>query len=182
MANYISKEYLDKFISTDTRFTALFSESRSARSQGKPAYGKSVFLSHKHHETTILQQAIALLKGLGVQVYVDWQDDGMPSTTSGNTAKRIKDKITQMDKFILLATEAAIASKWCNWELGFGDAKKYPNNIAVMPILNTPTSSWSGQEYLQIYPIITSEYLYTKGDYYVEFQGNKIKLSDWLRR
>lgn len=53
----------------------------------------------------------------------------MPKVTSAETATRIKDRISRCDKFILLATNGAIDSKWCNWELGFGDAK---NIISIL--------------------------------------------------
>ena len=42
--------------------------------------------------------------------------------------EKLKEKIEIADKFILLATEKAINSKWCNWELGLGDAAKYMKN------------------------------------------------------
>ncbi len=39
----------------------------------------------------------------------------MPKTTSGVTATKIKQQIKKYDKFILIATDGAIDSKWCNW-------------------------------------------------------------------
>lgn len=152
----------------------------------------TVFLSHKHDERAKLEGAISFLKQFGVDIYVDWLDEGMPKTTSGTTAVRIKDKIRQNHKFILLATEAAINSKWCNWELGLGDAAKYVNNIAIFPVKNDYVD-FTGNEYLQIYPYI--EYLgsggYIKNLYkssgaYVVFpsvNGNDkiVSLADWLR-
>lgn len=53
----------------------------------------------------------------------------MPQVTSGETAIRIKDRIDKCDKFILLATDKAVESKWCNWELGYGDAKNIQGEI-----------------------------------------------------
>ena len=143
----------------------------------------------------IIKQAITLLNKLGVSVYVDWLDSGMPKYTDGSTAKRIKDKIRQNDKFILLATESAINSKWCNWELGLGDAAKYINNIALFPI-NKSSQSFYGSEYLRIYPRIeyqdgTTKYtsgFYIPSGYYVIYpvdeSGNSIiySLKDWLKR
>lgn len=41
------------------------------------------------------------------------------------------------DRFILLATDNAIGAPWCNWELGYGDAQKYKDKIAILPIKNT---------------------------------------------
>lgn len=114
----------------------------------------TVFLSHKHEETEELDGAITLLNNLGVDVYVDWQDKEMPKNTNGATASLIKRKIRENRKFILLATESAIASKWCNWELGYGDSQKYKEHIAVFPIRNTYDPNFSGSEYLAIYPAI----------------------------
>ncbi len=151
-----------------------------------------IFLSHKHDEKEYMEGAISLLKSYGVDVYVDWLDEGMPKTTSGNTAVRIKQKIKENHKFILLATEGAINSKWCNWELGLGDAEKYIDHIAILPV-KKEYSDFSGSEYLEIYPYIFNidSYQYFKGDYrsrgtYVVFpsvNGNDriIPITEWLR-
>ena len=78
----------------------------------------------------------------------------MPARTCGRTAENIKEKIKKYDKFILVATEGAIASKWCNWELGFGDAQKYAyGKIALFPI-RYDEKDWSESEYLELYPVI----------------------------
>lgn len=114
----------------------------------------TIFLSHKHNEIEELDSAISLLKSFRVSVYVDWLDDGMPEKTSGETALRIKEKIKENKKFVFLGTEGAIASKWCNWELGFGDSNRFIRDIAILPIRNSNYSSYSGFEYLQIYPTI----------------------------
>lgn len=151
-----------------------------------------IFLSHKHDEKELLEGAISLLKTYGVDVYVDWLDDGMPKTTSGQTAVRIKEKIKENHKFILLATEGAINSKWCNWELGLGDAAKYIENIALLPI-KKDYNDFSGSEYLEIYPYIFNidYYQFFKGDYrsqgtyvvYPSVNGNDrvIPIAQWLR-
>ncbi|MDO6745569.1 hypothetical protein Q4553_13450 [Tenacibaculum soleae] len=156
----------------------------------------TIFLSHKHNELEELDSAISLLKSFGVNIYVDWQDEAMPEITSGITAQKIKEKIKINQKFILLATEGAINSKWCNWELGHGDAEKYLDNIAIFPIRDN-YRNYSGSEYLQIYPRI--EYVeentveraiggFFQRGYYVIMPKNKdgtssyYKLSYWLRR
>lgn len=181
MNNYISKELLTD-IRKEAKFQSVLNESIGAHQRNARSNEISVFLSHRHSDKIILENVIALLKGLGVDVYVDWNDDGMPSTTSGYTATRIKQKIRECKKFILLATEDAIASKWCNWELGYGDAWKYNKNIAIMPITEKRNSVFSGSEYLQIYPIIKTEYMYTLGTYYVEYNRGKMELAEWLKQ
>lgn len=139
----------------------------------------SVFLSHKHDELTPLQNVIALLNLNGVEVYVDWMDSTMPQQPNSHTAAKLKEKIAECRKFILLATAGAINSKWCNWELGLGDVHKYADHIALLPVAS-PGGDWPGNEYLQIYPAIMTKYEYLTGDYYVEFKGQKTPLSTWL--
>ena len=149
MSEYIiTKSHLDLQRKDDSQFRRVLTLSRAERAINSRGTGVSVFLSHKHNEVTIMENVIALLKNCGVCVYVDWMDEEMPKTTSGLTAMKLKEKINSCKKFIFLATEGAISSKWCNWELGFGDAKKYPENIALMPIADSD-GSYSGSEYLQ---------------------------------
>lgn len=124
----------------------------SSRDKTKPM----VFLSHKHDELSILQDVLAFLKAEGVDLYVDWMDDDMPAYTNATTALRLKEKIKAANKFILVATPSAINSKWCNWELGLGDAAKYIENISLFPI-NRTSQNFSGAEYLRIYPYIELE-------------------------
>ena len=157
----------------------------------------SVFLSHKHTDKELMLQIKTMLEHIGINVYIDWLDETMTSNTSGKTAKKLKEKIQQYDKFVLVATNGAIASKWCNWELGLGDAEKYDKDkIAILPIVPDYDYQWEGSEYLQIYPTI--EYqdgsaIYSNGTkipegYYVLYpkdsNGNRIivKLTDWLQR
>ena len=79
----------------------------------------------------------------------------MPKVTSAITAKKIKKQINLCDKFILLATNDAIHSIWCNWELGYSDAVK-PGKIAIFPMNDTDISEddYSGNEYMELYPTI----------------------------
>lgn len=112
-------------------------------------------------------------------------DDDMPQATSGVTAEKIKVKIRENKKFILLATNKAISSKWCNWELGLGDAAKYINHISLIPVADD-NNHWTGNEYLQIYPRIEKEDRFYGARiieyWYVIFpNGRRVMLEDWLR-
>ena len=118
----------------------------------------TIFLSHKHDELDDLQDIIGFLEHeYNTKVYIDSKDSSMPKVTSGRTAMQIKERITKCNKFILLATNAAIESKWCNWELGYGDSKKYKKNIALFPMKNRGEADYTykGSEYMSIYPYIS---------------------------
>lgn len=189
----ITTTQLREFRNTTRMFSKTIDESLTEFSRESKTAKVTIFLSHKHDEKEDLDGAISLLKRFGVEVYVDWQDGGMPMRTSGVTAKRIKEKIKENKKFIFLATEGAISSKWCNWELGLGDAEKYLNNIAFLPV-RKDNQTFSGSEYMQIYPSIEYENGTSKTvggtfilqGYYVfqppDEEGNRkfVSLSWWL--
>ena len=123
----------------------------------------TIFISYKHDELEDVKDLIGFLeKNYKVRCYIDCEDSLMPKKTSAETANRIKEKINECDKFILLATNGAINSKWCNWELGYGDAKKFEKNIAIMAFKDT-NKDYEGNEYMQIYPTIRE---YTAGEKY----------------
>ena len=116
----------------------------------------TVFLSHKHADLEDLRGVMGTLKDLGAKVYIDSMDNMMPYQTCGDTAVRIKEIIKSTKKFILLATDKAIESFWCNWELGIGDTSKYIDHIAILPMKENGDgdNEYKGNEYLQIYPRI----------------------------
>ena len=180
MEKLISRDLLSNVQSFSKQFGNTVFEAKAKRQRTKFSFETSVFLSHKHGETEIINQVVALFSGLGVGLYIDWEDNGFPTSTDGSTAQRLKKKISETDKFVLLATETAIASKWCNWELGYGDSCKYPRNIAIMPILEVPDTTFPGSEYLQMYPIITSAFNHLPIKYYVEHNNQKLGLEEWL--
>jgi len=164
-----------------TRLRSAFSEASGVRNSRKAFTNEvTIFLSHKHGQQQELQDAIALLRKANVNVYVDWADEGMPKATSGATAQRLKEKIKSCRKFILLATEQAIASTWCNWELGIGDVHRYIDHIALLVIKDNYTA-WTGSEYLQIYPVIGTKYSSNLESFEVQYpDGKKVDLITWL--
>lgn len=144
-------------------------EARGEIVRPDPYWGRaqiSVFISHRHDDLEDLRGIIGFLESqYNVKCYIDSRDPSLPKTTSGETAQRIKGRIDGCKKFILMATEGAIDSKWCNWELGYGDAKKYKDHIAIFPLKKKDSyeSSYKGNEYMQIYPSIA---YYGEGEIY----------------
>ncbi len=153
----------------------------------------TVFLSHKHSDIEDLQGVMGFLEDLGAKIYIDSMDNKMPEETSGETAKRIKEVIKYCKKFVLLATDDAIESYWCNWELGFGDTHRFKDHIAILPMkeIGEYTHKYRGNEYLLIYPQIIYYEAFTniKGHYFESgyyisnpFDNYITKLSVWLKQ
>jgi hypothetical protein len=167
-----------------------------SRTFSKTTSTTSIFLSHSHKDKNKVEQAKIFFENLGISIYVDWMDSTMPENTSGVTATRIKSKIQENEKFVLLATNLAVNSKWCNWEVGIGDIYKLSkDNIAILGLADN-NRHWNGNEYLQIYPSIEYENGYGKTNggnyipkgYYVLYPTNSngsrtfMTLEKWLKK
>ncbi len=151
------------------------------KAQSKSVQATSIFLSHCHTDKNIVEQAVAFLRTLNATIYVDWMDETMPETTSGKTATKIKERIKYNDKFILLATNQAIASKWCNWEIGIADATKLEKDKMCLLPLADNQGNWDGSEYLQIYPFAEQNANYDSIFNLIYPDGRRLWFDEWLK-
>ncbi len=185
--HFQSKSINESFVNESLQEVKMFSHNKPYSNSN------TVFLSHKHSDLKDLRGVMGLLKELGAKVYIDSMDNQMPKETSGETAKRIKDVIKFCKKFVLLATDKAIESYWCNWELGFGDTHKFKDHMAILPMKENGEydHKYKGNEYLQIYPSITHYKEFTnieghrfKSGYYVKnpYDNYITELSVWLKQ
>jgi len=176
--------YFDNKVVNESKINDSYRTIRKFNSNTEYSNKPTVFLSHKHDDLNDLKGVIGLLEEYGAKIYIDSMDKNLPNETTWETAKRIKKVIKFSKKFILLATDKAIESDWCNWELGIGDTYKYIDNIAILPmkekVSNVSRYKYKGNEYLQIYPQIefrdgTTKYkngkIILKG-YYVRLPSN----------
>lgn len=155
------------------------SEARSGLNKTASRY-RTVFLSHSHDDKALVEPVRKLLAGQGVILYVDWNDPDMPAVTSPETARKIKERIGSADKFVMLASNRSLKSRWVPWELGIGDVKKGVSNVTVFPV--TPDyGTWEGSEYIGIYSRVEQA---DSGELAVFEPGqNKgVTLKAWLER
>lgn len=164
------KSILEKKASINKSFTESF--------EIKP----KIFLSHKHDDKEYIKATIGFLLEQGVspdEVYIDWLDSSMPPTTSSDTATKLKEKIRESEKFIVLATPESIKSIWIPWELGIADATKGISDIAILPITRNALE-WKDREYYGIYNTIEEA---NSGKWGVFKPGcsDGVLLSTWIR-
>ena len=122
-----------------------------------------VFLSHSIIDSDLVLGIRNLLVKLGNRVYVDWKDDPHLERTkvSPETAAILRARMRQSKSLLYLATEAASSSKWMPWELGYFDGLRN-GAVAIMPLTDSANDTFSGQEYLGLYPKVTKD-TYTGG-------------------
>lgn len=162
-------------------FTANASQRQAVRqkySMKTASVQATVFLSHSHDDADLIEPFLIRLSEEGVLVYVDWQDPTMPRMTNPETASRLKARIQLCHKFMLLATNNALDSRWVPWELGIADSQNGMANVAIIPVEDTGRT-WKGNEYVGIYSRVE---LATDGRLAV-FPANKTSgmyLSHWV--
>jgi len=176
----ITKSRLKQLTETQVEYKSFSNRITEAKNIRASFGTKTVFLSHCHDDKEEINQAVVFLRDKGgASIYIDWLDPSMPATTNADTAGIIKTRINACKKFILLATNNAINSKWCNWELGYGDAIKSLNNIALL-VLSENSGTWHGTEYLRLYPRIEESNFVPDHFKVIYPNGTDVSLYSWF--
>ena len=115
----------------------------------KASRKQTAFLSHSHKNADLAKGVQAFLQAEGWDVYIDWEDSGMPESPNRETAERIQAKIRDLNWFLFLATKNSTESRWCPWEIGYADGVKKYENILIIP--TSDGNKTHGNEYLELY-------------------------------
>lgn len=182
MVDYISRgEFLSFSASMNVQDREILREQVENRSPNG-----ATFLSHSSKDKEIVMGATRILTLHGASVYTDKKDPDLPPYTSKETAAKLKNRINQSKKFVLLASENSKESKWVPWELGIADGYKNRNQIALFPAVDDPQkTAWTSWEYLGLYDRIVWGKLngYEKEVWMVwdEVRNVATELSSWLK-
>lgn len=117
-----------------------------------------IFLSHSIRDADLILGMKATLEDLGYSVYVDWIDDPQldRSNVTPATAEKLREQMNSSKSLFYVTTSNSDGSRWMPWECGFFDGKK--EKVAIVPIQESSNSnSYSGQEYLGLYPYVVKE-------------------------
>ncbi|MCE4540783.1 toll/interleukin-1 receptor domain-containing protein [Pelomonas sp. P7] len=116
-----------------------------------------IFLSHSFTDKNMVEGLMGALQDLGFSVYVDWVHDKELSRdkVTPETAQTLRDRMKVSRCLFFATTQSSSGSKWMPWELGYMDG--FNGRAAVLPIAKSNTQSYSGQEYLGIYPYVQED-------------------------
>ncbi|MCK8521452.1 toll/interleukin-1 receptor domain-containing protein [Aquimarina sp. D1M17] len=141
------------------------------------AHKVSIFLLHKPDQLEELDSAINFLNNFRVMIYVDWLDQVLEDDKGEAITNLITEKLSENQKFIFLATEEAIHSKWCNWVLRLAKTKIPTEAIVMLPI-RSDFDDYGGEEHLSKYPYIHE---IEAEKYGVKYPNGDIKeLTEWM--
>lgn len=151
----------------------------------------NIFLSHSSNDKDVLKDVISFLETFdNVKVYIDKKDGDLPKVTSPQTAKILKKRISECQKFIVLITDNTPKSRWIPWELGLADAIRTRRNIALLPYSRTTNDFITTQEYLGLYDKIIYNKVkneqnpkwLVKFSHPIEGNGTVVSLTKWLKQ
>lgn len=116
-----------------------------------------VFLSHSFSDQKLILGIWLSLEDMGYKVYVDWIHDRQLSreTVNKETATVLRQRMLSCKSLFFATTANSSASKWMPWELGFKDG--HNRRAAILPVAQHATSTFTGQEYLAIYPYVVKD-------------------------
>ena len=169
--------------SVDTRRQVLIENRRIFFTKSK----YDIFLSHSYLDKSLVYTIVDLFNEAGFSVYVDWMVDTQLDRTNvaADTAKILRDRMDDCNGLAYTATANISNSKWCPWELGYMDGKQ-KSRCAILPVLDSQTATFAGQEYLGISPYIDYEKSKNGEQYYfwVNDPVDKqkyVSLKEWLQ-
>lgn len=114
-----------------------------------------IFLSHCREDAEVIGGAKIILEKEGVSVYVDWIEDPQldRARVTSTTAAMLRMRMRACKSMLFATSESSPSSKWMPWELGYFDGLRQ-GQIAVLPLLEDWEATFTGQEYLGLYPVV----------------------------
>lgn len=144
---------------------------------------RSVFLVHSRENAEEIAEAqgvIRWLESLGASV-VTFDTDILNQNLDMRNPAALRNHLAACDKFMFLATNKAVESIWCNWQLGMADAKFFPNHMAIIPVKDKGQSGfhYRGGNHLNMFPLVQylDAFVNDKGEY-IEEQYSVLSVDD----
>lgn len=143
-----------------------------------------IFLSHSSNDARQVYGLKLELEDRGYSVYVDWIDDRDTdrSKVTKTNAEMLRSRMKQCKSLLYAFSKNASRSTWMPWELGYFDGIK--GLVAVAPISKEGNTSYSGNEYLGLYPYIDIALQENGGGQRVwvnEYSDTYVLFTEWLQ-
>ncbi|MDY6811025.1 MAG: toll-Interleukin receptor [Actinomycetota bacterium] len=146
--------YTERFFLNQVSGITASAAASELRVAAKSAAGDfDVFLSHSVSDQRVILGVRKWLMSKGLSVYVDWIVDRQldRSHVSPATAAVLRRQMHHSRTLIYATSRAASASRWMPWELGFFDGIKGSQHISILPIDDSTSAGYAGEEYLGLY-------------------------------
>lgn len=144
----------------------------------------NIFLSHSYFDALEILALKAKIEAMGYSVYVDWLIDKQMSRedVTAATAEILRQRMRNCDCLFFATSGTSSDSRWMPWELGFFDGFK--GKVAILPVSDSETNMFAGQEYLGLYYYVTHDLRDTDRKRVLwihESQTKYVQFEAWLR-
>jgi len=111
-----------------------------------------VFLAHSSLDKIQVLGVYLMLTARGYRVYLDQicDPDLNPAHVTRRTARVLRYRMAQSQSVFVATSANTSRSQWVPWELGFMNGWNF--KAAILPLVQSPAASFSGQEYFELYP------------------------------
>jgi hypothetical protein len=113
-----------------------------------------VFMSHSHEEARVIAGVKLIVeRHTSLSVYVGWTEDAQMdrSQVTPQTAGLLRQRMRHSRFLLYVTSQASPPSKWMPWELGYFDGLR-PDRVGILPIVRTSGDSFTGHEFIGLYP------------------------------
>jgi hypothetical protein len=113
-----------------------------------------IFMSHSNEEVRVIAGVKLIVeRHTSLSVYVDWiEDDQMDSSqVTPQTAGMLRQRMRHSRFLLYVTSQPSPKSRWMPWELGYFDGLR-PDRVGILPIVRTSGDSFTGHEYMGLYP------------------------------
>ena len=152
---FYTKSYLRSLSETDlVKGTKTFSH---VLNENRRLEQFDIFLSHSYKDKEYIKGLFVELTNMGFAVYVDWIIDPHLSRNrvDKETVEHLRMRMKQSKSLVYATSNNSADSKWMPWELGYMDGRT--GQCSILPITDYESSTFSGQEFLSVYPYIKKE-------------------------
>jgi hypothetical protein len=142
----------------------------------------SVFVSYDSGDEETMLSVLLLLDSAGVKICPVLSGSLGASGRGSDKDDSVRNNIARCSKLVFIASDNAMRSPRCNWELGIGDGLMTPANTAIMPVTEQRGATWSCPDHLLSYPMLVTDNDFFIGEFFIESMDRKISLTEWLRQ
>jgi len=146
---YLSPTFLRRYDVTALSNSRYITEAKTA------ALKATVFLSHSSIDDEHVGRVVLFFREFEAVVYADNFDTTLPKPPNVATAEKLKDRIANTGRFVVLVSPNSRNSRWIPWEIGIADGNNGVAPIAILPITSEGAEdAWTVEEYFGLYPRI----------------------------
>ncbi|MCX6270136.1 MAG: hypothetical protein NTU44_02765 [Bacteroidetes bacterium] len=152
------------------------------RSHDRNSEERRVFLFYKAGDKDRILSMVNIIKSLRLNIFIDYIESGVLESSGPEVIAKIRTRLYQSEKAILLATPQPIDLNGIPLDFGLNGKFQFTRKVAIFPITENP-DRWNERDMFRIYGYVQKKYSFFNfpDDWIVVFpEGDRMTLKEWL--